>query len=292
MKVRETAIPRPHARKSSVQARDDSTAKKANVTKQRGPHQLNISPAANPSILGEQASRMAPVANMIARPGNSECQMNSNATVLEAATQRHLAERASLLLDPALFEDNASSFRREKETAFCIEPAKSLDLESDLQKNNAPEIPAQADGRYQLNASSTAPVPKAGTAPFESRESIEQYASSLVSPPASSRDDGVNSPETVNNQWASSRSSSEQSSVQPKQMQQRYTPESGPMRRGSSSYGETMPENNLSSPTIEASPYQKPRGRLSSDYKADEESLRLIKELQAQDLGLRRRGKP
>lgn len=69
---------------------------------------------------------------------------------------------------------------------------------------------------------------------------------------------------------------------------QTYTPESGSVRRTShSSTGEASAEKDKVTNSI-----KKPRIRGLSSQTADEESLRLIKELQAQDLGLRRRIKP
>ena len=144
-------------------------------------------------------------------------------------------------------------------------------------------------------------------------------AASLVSPPASSHADASRTPPSP------SAISSRHSSRHPKQMQ-RYTPESGPRRDSSSSVDdllttkdgkransaareamETSPMTTISttgederrgeapkSTPHEDEPKGEPTGRKSkgsTDGMADEESLRLIKELQAQDYGLRRRGK-
>ena len=69
---------------------------------------------------------------------------------------------------------------------------------------------------------------------------------------------------------------------------QTYTPESGSVRRTShSSTGEASAEKEKGTSSI-----RKPNIRGLSSQTADEESLKLIKELQAQDLGLRRRIKP
>ena len=127
---------------------------------------------------------------------------------------------------------------------------------------------------------------------MDSRESLEQPASSLVSPPASSHDGGGDSPPGVRFQRALSRSCSEQSSTQLRQLQHQYTPESGPIRRPSNSSCDDIPPKQAG-PSHEAVPDfgLKPRAEPRAEYVADEESLKLIKELQAQELGLRRRGK-
>ena len=146
---------------------------------------------------------------------------------------------------------------------------------------------------------------------------------SLVSPPASSHADASRTPPSPS--AISSRHSSQHPSRHPKQMQ-RYTPESGPRRDSSSSVDELsmnkggMRANSAASEAMETSPMttisitgederrgevpistlheDQPKGEStgrkskgSMDGMADEESLRLIKKLQAQDYGLRRRGK-
>ena len=149
-------------------------------------------------------------------------------------------------------------------------------------------------------------------------------AASLVSPPASSHADASRTPPSP------SAASSRQSSHHPRQLQ-RYTPESGPRRGSSSSIDEPPPSDNSGradsavsetlalrkdtspittisttgedeqkaemtvAPTSfevdrkDGTPRRKSRGSIEGI--ADEESLKLIKELQAQEYGLRRRGK-
>lgn len=129
--------------------------------------------------------------------------------------------------------------------------------------------------------------------------------SSLVSPPASERqeaDDVAPSPPAT---------SSRHSSIQPPQ--QRYTPASESRRASSSSTNnesgrassgpttggkEVSPITTISTAGEDdkrevgsGSPVEKRKSRGSVEAIADEESLRLIKELQAADLGLRRRGR-
>lgn len=145
-------------------------------------------------------------------------------------------------------------------------------------------------------------------------------AASLVSPPASSHADASGTP------LSPSASSSRHSSRHPKQIQ-RYTPESAPRGASSSSVDDTLPTNDGGSLVSEAIALGKEtspittnssngeddekaeltqtmaggherkveatirRSRGSMDGIADEESRKLIKELQAQDYGLRRRDK-
>ena len=133
----------------------------------------------------------------------------------------------------------------------------------------------------------------------EESENIEQpAASSLVSPPASSHDDVGKSPLPSQAELTPSTSSSRHSSRHPKQVR-RYTPESGPARRtSSSSVGEANAGKSIvgdiGQPTIPTSPMFSSSRRQSKvdgglDIVADEESLKLIKELQAEEHGLRRR---
>ncbi|KAL8961149.1 MAG: hypothetical protein Q9193_002258 [Seirophora villosa] len=127
-------------------------------------------------------------------------------------------------------------------------------------------------------------------------------ASSLVSPPASSHDDSEQPiPSTDHIKPTYSGSSSRYSPGHPTQTQ-RFTPESGPARRDSSS--SMVIDNALqaegkslsTSPTSgqvppESAQKRMVKVRLSSEVEADEESLKLIKALQAEDYGLRRRGR-
>ncbi|KAL9587152.1 MAG: hypothetical protein Q9212_000425 [Teloschistes hypoglaucus] len=141
-------------------------------------------------------------------------------------------------------------------------------------------------------------------------------ASSLVSPPASSHDD-LENPQTlgVDSKHAySSSSSSRRSSRHPttQSQQHRFTPESAAARRDSSSSvagvndADTSPKPEeartptlagatetstptSSSPLTTDSTQKKMKARLGSEAGADEESLRLIKKLQAEEHGLRSR---
>ncbi|KAI4251652.1 MAG: hypothetical protein LQ352_004726 [Teloschistes flavicans] len=141
-------------------------------------------------------------------------------------------------------------------------------------------------------------------------------ALSLVSPPASSHDD-LENPQilSVDSRHAySSSSSSRRSSRHPttQSQQHRFTPDSAPTRRDSSSSvagvndADTSPKPeeartptlstaietstpSSSSPLTTDSTQKKMKARQGSEVRADEESLRLIRKLQAEEYGLRKR---
>ena len=106
--------------------------------------------------------------------------------------------------------------------------------------------------------------------------------SSLASPPESSNDGG-SSPAAAEVPYPKSPTHSRQTSLPINEPFQRYTPESGTIRRASHSPGtEGLMEREAATPQAPATAF---------GQEADQESMRLIKELQAQDLGLRKRGK-
>ncbi|KAL8943310.1 MAG: hypothetical protein Q9216_001153 [Gyalolechia sp. 2 TL-2023] len=135
---------------------------------------------------------------------------------------------------------------------------------------------------------------------LSSGRSFEQpAASSLVSPPASSHDESEQPASVAEPKLLCSGSSSRHSSRHPMQVQ-RFTPESGPARRDSSSSvvvgistAETVKSPSTSPLSVQASESAQKRmkARMGSEIEADEESLKLIKALQAEDYGLRRRGR-
>ena len=292
----EQAIPRPHARKSNVQAK--AAAKKPAAPMKMGSHTSMTSyysPMLGLSDAVEQVRRPAPVANMIAQPPIVENQAPIKSSLPAASLQA----TAELALDPALFDNSLSNLLCDDPMTEPVVHQQPPAREGELITNVVTELPKIAEKAWQMDTSHAATDDKAKTVSFEPKESFDQPASSLVSPPASSHEDAGHSPTGANGTWSPSASSSRQSSSQPKQIhhQQRYTPESGPMRRASSSsYGDNNIHNaaeKASSPTAieplrsDRKPIHK---RLSSESMADEESLRLIKELQAQEYGLRRRG--
>ena len=315
IKLREVAIPRPHARKSK------ETGRKPATSNNEGSSTSNIireDPATDVPERREEVRMVAPVANMIASPPILDTQRSTMSSLPAASLQA----TAELALDPALFRSNPYEV-----------PAGTHRTDSiNVERRSAGEM----DNSGSLRGG------KVEMITLETRESYEQPASSLVSPPASTSDDAGHSPPAGNETWTPSISSSRQSSRQPKQiqLQQRNTPESGPVRRAStSSYGEHTVQkevDNRTSPTViepsssdQQPSHQRPgaetiaepsvlqfqyqrnnsgRGSTpptqhpkSSSFvrsppmnerstQEDEESLKLIKELQAQDYGLRRRG--
>ena len=289
VKVRETAIPRPHARKSNLQGKDIYT-KKPVLSKQRVlQHDLasTSSAVSDSNIWQDGAQRRAPVANMVAQSQGSDSSLKTETLPFDGTMQRKIAECAGLLLDPVLFSGNAD-FPPSTAQSTCpnagtrsASPAKIGHPTITGKVPMPSQTPHPMDNFYNIS--------KHGAGPLEPKADLEQPASSLVSPPASSHDDLGNSPSL---QWAPSSPLPEQPSPQLKQLQ-RYTPESGSLRRtSSSSAGEIPREQSASRGDIKPPSDPRPNGLQKSMYMTDEESLRLIKELQAQDLGLRKRGKP
>lgn len=123
-----------------------------------------------------------------------------------------------------------------------------------------------------------------GASNLDLKTKYEQMpASSLVSPPESSNDEGGSSPAAAEGPYSKSPTYSRQTSQPTNEHFQRYTPESGTVRIASHS---TDPEEVVEKEVVRA-----PTSMTAVAQDADQESMRLIKELQAQDMGLRRRGK-
>ena len=281
VKVRESAIPRPHARKSNALMREASTprkhvqgaVRKSNLDQQR--------PTPSRSEVEDQTRRPAPIANMIPR--------RANPLLPGKILQEPFSE--PLPLDPALFNDNTNSISHEAQASVSSNFQQSISPSTVLHSGDTKELLDKVADQWQITDSCPAPDIDVGTSTLESSESFEPPASSLVSPPASSHDDAGISLINAHAGWESSTVSSRHSSSQPKQMQ-RYTPESGSMRRASSSsYGENIQEQPGSSVMAGSLSDQKPKVRAISENIADEDSMKLIKELQAEEYGLRRRGK-
>ena len=280
VKVRESAIPRPHARKSNTQMKEASTPKKhvQGTVRKHNVDQQQTMP--NVSESEEHMRRPAPIANMIA----------SRASPLPDYFPQ-VSSSEPLPLDPALFKDNANSIPHEEQTSVPSSLQQSRSPSTVLHHGYIEDLSDKVHDQWQIASSCPAPDIDVGTARLVSSEIFEPPASSLVSPPASSHDDAGISPINAHAEmgWKSPTTSSRHSSSQPKQMQ-RYTPESGSMRRASSSsYGENLHEQPASAAGLSSD--QKSKGRTSSDNMADEDSMKLIKELQAEEYGLRRRGK-
>ncbi|MCJ1397674.1 JmjC domain-containing histone demethylation protein 1 [Xylographa trunciseda] len=129
-------------------------------------------------------------------------------------------------------------------------------------------------------------------------------ASSLVSPPASTHNtDEDMPPAKIQNVSPSATSSSSRHSSRPATTMQHYTPESGSIRRAScssvaiatdmlrESKSPGLGTSRRSGSVLVGEAKKGRKSRVGSEIEADEESMRLIRELQAQDMGLRRRGR-
>ncbi|KAM0794564.1 hypothetical protein BDR22DRAFT_814938, partial [Usnea florida] len=288
IKVRESAIPRPHARKSNTQTKEASTPKKylQGAAQKRNAGQQQ-QPAPTISISEEQISRPAPVANMIAPPSNSVVQGSEVPGLTDHVPLALPGELISL--DPALLDDGANNVQHEELTSTSFTRQRSVDPSVASPHGYMKEISNKIADQWQITDTCPAPHIEIGATTIEPRGTFEPPASSLVSPPASLHDDAGVSPVDAHAGWKSSSLSSRHSSSQPKQTQ-RYTPDSGSMRRASSSsYDENAPENAVSPGMADRFSDQKAKARNGSENTADEESMRLIKELQAEEYGLRRR---
>ena len=243
------------------------------------------------SAFEEQMRRPAPIANMIAPPASPVNHEAGVSSLLDGLPRAPSAE--TFPLDPALFRDNVNSISHKEQASVGISLTQSISPSAVSRHRYIKELSDKVADPWHTD-SCPAPDIEIGTATLESGESFEPPVSSLVSPPASSHDDSGISPISAHAGWKSSTISSRHSSSQPKQMQ-RYTPESGSMRRASSSScSENLQEQRASPKRTDLSPDpsdQKPKARTSSESMADEDSMRLIKELQAEEYGLRRRGK-
>lgn len=202
---------------------------------------------------------------------------------------------------------------------------RSDDGRGDITRFQAP-ITTTADETKAIRDHQRISIPGTqGRAPYDSihhRQSPTHLSGPndfLISPPASSHDDVGNSPPNGNSAHTPSPTRSRQSSQQPRKDEQqpmqgkdqkhthyeprkRDTPESGSFRRTSSSSFDQSDRRSdqvkeqpmLPSTSQQGDSHPSPKQRTprrASDIlvNADPESVRLIKELQAQDLGLRRR---
>ncbi len=280
MKVAETAIPRPHARKSNIHGSSKPSPKRPLETMPADStsNETNIVEELLASIQPSTASSRltAPVANMIAV-------VSSEPSVDHGAVPGPSLD--TIQVSPP---DKAQTGPSNLEARDVPHSNKELKATAELPNSDVEDLGLSAPPLFDE-------TPNEVVTHTASKDDYEQAAaSSLVSPPASSHEDVGNSSMEADGTPTHSSPFSRHSSQAPKQQSQRYTPESGPMRStSSSSYDEHRIEEESSAKTQPPPSASKSgRGaRLSSETVADEESLRLIKELQAQDLGLRRRGR-
>ena len=241
-------------------------------------------PADEQSRQQEQSRRMAPIANMIA-PAANVLAASQQSTEQRSSMPGSIPNIDSLTNEPAVLISQApvdlvpGPARAAPDQSTAASAAIGVKTQQDTR-------PERKHGEPMEDETTTTEAPTAMQQPPPS--------SSLISPPASSNDDVGSSP--INGFGTYSPSpppSKELPSQAPKDVHQRYTPDSGSLRRASSSSFEQQRHHNAHNKRNElslAAAANEPRIRPIAV--TDQESLRLIKELQVQDYGLRRRGKP
>ena len=321
VKAREAAIPRPAAankrRRVDSEGNEIPSAKKlrksSDPARIQEPLELSMSTQASSQQAPVAFMGGAPTAVMFQPSPESETRPQDHCDMmLSAFDQTEAAADPNIPIDPAL--ELTQGFQHEESTANPPAPAaRSCTALAETAPQDFPEQIATDQDKEIQNVPSPTPSMKIDypidPALEHMSSSFSVPATSLVSPPASAHADTGPTPPSP------AASSSRHSSHLPKQMQ-RYTPESGPRRDSSSSIDELPPINNgerADSAMSEAlatgkdtSPMTtisstgdderkneriRRKSRGSAEIMADEESLKLIKELQAQDYGLRKRGR-
>ena len=262
MKLAEAAIPRPAAKrkKNSISTEGSSPQKKQN---------RSFPEHENPSTALVAARESSPV------------------------QPQQITESDTRTLDPP----TARSAQPEENNTISI----PVDPQLLAQSTNAPPStqPPVFCPEDEVNLIATSPLSDVKCEPLgDDVHIVPTVASSLVSPPDSTHADAEqHTPpaplKVIGFTPPTTSASSRQSSHPAKHQGPRYTPESGPIRRPSSSSGGAFTRES-NSPTISVGAgvgSHKRKSRTNSVIEADEESLKLIRELQAQDLGLRRRGR-
>jgi hypothetical protein len=187
----------------------------------------------------------------------------------------------------------------------CMEPSENQEtacgLSRDAELSTQPPLSNIEDEVHLISTSPLSDMkvePDFETPILSSSQMFPQPpGSSLVSPPASTHTDGEQSPPASSKAKGitpPATSMSSRQSSRPVKLGQRYTPESGPARSASSSsVGRPAVERESGSPgSVGAERVNKKgKSRVGSEIEAEEESMKLIRELQAQDMGLRRRGR-
>ena len=263
MKVAEQIIPRPHARKSHK-------TKNANV--------LSIFPQ-------EQ-------------PGSTDPFTDTAVATLDRVAALQPTPVGQDALQPG--SPDTSSSASTIHSRIGIEAVQTPAEGTNIVETPSDQSVAESGVVINVQHSSMAERPDEGVVlseatPSQSRPAtaLARPSSSLISPPASSNDDIGSSPINTAMMYSPSPPPSKLLSNQAhKEVLQRHTPESGSLRRASSSSFEQRRQDHghydakklpIAAPSSET--------RTAPMAIADEESLRLIKELQVQEYGLRRRGK-
>lgn len=246
VKVAEQAIPRPHARKNHKTI--DSQA-------------MTRFSADEPRRLQESPKMMAPVANMIAAPQEIAEQ---HIPVPDKVQDRQISS-----IGHALVNTNAL-------VCSISMPAPIPEDYNFAKPDTIKDEPC--DGRERKKDESSTTEGAAADEPSASSAEQPLPSSSLISPPASSNDDLGSSPINGSATYSPSPSPSRQLPHQAlKEVHRRYTPESGTLRRASSSSFEQqrndsgldkVHELSLAAPTQDIG--------ANSSVLADSESLRLV----------------
>ena len=282
-KLKISAIPGPHGLTKSAPDFAQSAVQAPVAPMQR--------PAPVANMMGHIPSS-APTASIVRHSPPSEKLQFEQESKAPLSSDAELANQALCQLNNAIINTQAQGGEKPSlEPLPLVTPTDPPDSTQDevqlITIPPAPDLKAEAGFIHQV--------------PLRNEIFSQPAASSLVSPPASSHNDAGRTPPAPETKLTPSSSSSRHSSRHPKQVQ-RYTPESGSTRRASSSsdVADTMAEKSASlikridtttvNGEVDGSP-KRVKPRLSSENFADEESLRLIKELQAQDYGLRRRAR-
>ena len=319
IKLREAAMPRiagtPKRRHTSGEGLGRPTPKKSKKSPGVQPDDIPESASHNPPFSTAEAQRQAPVAVMVGPilqlgsqhhnytvqpPANGISGLANQATAL-TNTINHpnpatSTEKASVVLSQSVVKIAPSDPQAHVDHTI-IEATESFEDEVQLVATSPPR-----DLKVEAKLVSEAQ---------ETHHTFSQPpASSFISPPASTHTDAEGTPPAPHASMSPSTLSSRHSSRQPKPTQ-RYTPESASARRASSSTadGMTMTGRRTSTSTaggatmeMSASPmvdvataataregsHKRSKPLMGPD---DEDSMRLIKELQAQEYGLRRRGR-
>ena len=318
IKVREAAMPRvagtPKRRHVSGEPLQGSIHKRSKRSPGVQPNGFPESTTPNPPLSRVEAQWQASVPVMVGSTLEPDPQQHTYTIPLPVNDSSNLASQAVVQPDAINNLDLASS---NKDTLVTVSHATGEAASPDPQ---APpeQIPLEATDNIEdeVQLVATSPPPRdlkveanfISVPPEPSRTFSQPPASSFISPPASTHTDAEGTPPAPHVSVTPSTLSSRHSSRQPKQVQ-RYTPESGSARRASSSTADGMTGRRAStstaggavmeksaSPTVGLSTpgaareaaHKRSKASLGAD---DAESLRLIKELQAQDYGLRRRGR-
>ena len=309
VKVREAAVPRPAAtvkrRKLDSGGQDGRSIKKPLLsTKAESLEPARILPVSPPSVSRSESEKLIPahVATTAGHDLPSGGQQSRHRSLPISA-----GETKPVLL---AFASRESAHQTQAEGPTTVGDEMSSPVQdpspavANANEQNIQQRRGNSEDHIHLMSDSSPSSQKASLemeAPFlEQHSSVEQPAASLVSPPASAHDDAEKSPVASQPSNLGSSTSSRHSSRHPKQVQ-RYTPESGPARRASSSsFGEVGVGKNTAAVVKVLNvrtDFETPRtprdvkANFSPEVAADEESLKLIKELQAQEHGLRRRGR-